>query len=245
MRKGGCWIFLSHSSKDIEKVRQIRNEFEKRGHNPLAFHLLCLSNETKEKKAELDGLIKREIDAREWFVYCNSDSANASEYVKMERDYISDKNKEMKWTLDLSKPMDELIKEIDKICIELKVFLSYAHKDQEMVDMLSNELLKLDLSVWQTGDILDDDWGDSIKDAIKYNFSVAIITENYLKSRWCLLELIEITKSGKHFMPIIVGDADIPNEIKGINCYKIPAMPKESDMHFIAELIRNGIKREL
>ena len=39
MLNGGCWIFLSHSSRDIEKVRIVRNEFEKLGHNPLAFHL--------------------------------------------------------------------------------------------------------------------------------------------------------------------------------------------------------------
>ncbi len=30
-RKGeGAWIFVSHSHKDIDKVRFIRNEFEKR-----------------------------------------------------------------------------------------------------------------------------------------------------------------------------------------------------------------------
>ena len=29
MHKGGCWIFLSDSSHDIEKVRIVRNEFER------------------------------------------------------------------------------------------------------------------------------------------------------------------------------------------------------------------------
>ena len=33
MRTDGCWIFISHSSKDIEKIRMIRNEFEKYGQN--------------------------------------------------------------------------------------------------------------------------------------------------------------------------------------------------------------------
>ena len=54
MKMGGCWIFLSHSGEDIEKVRIIRNEFERYTHNPLAFHLRCLSDETPEKKKELE-----------------------------------------------------------------------------------------------------------------------------------------------------------------------------------------------
>ena len=88
MKKGGCWIFLSHSSKDIDKVRIIRNEFEKYSHNPLAFHLRCLNADTPEGKLELDNLIKREIDSREWFVFCESDAARKSQYVNMEKEYI-------------------------------------------------------------------------------------------------------------------------------------------------------------
>lgn len=35
----GAWIFVSHSHHDLEKVRQVRNELEQRGHNPLLFFL--------------------------------------------------------------------------------------------------------------------------------------------------------------------------------------------------------------
>ena len=75
MRNEGCWIFISHSSKDIEKIRMIRNEFEKYGQNPLAFHLKCLKTDTNENKNELLDLIKREIESREWFVFCESESS--------------------------------------------------------------------------------------------------------------------------------------------------------------------------
>ena len=57
----GCWIFISHSSADIKKIRIIRNEFEKYGQNPLAFHLKCLSTDTDAGCIELENLIKREI----------------------------------------------------------------------------------------------------------------------------------------------------------------------------------------
>ena len=32
----------SHSPRDLEKVRRIRNELERRGRNPLRFFLKCL-----------------------------------------------------------------------------------------------------------------------------------------------------------------------------------------------------------
>jgi hypothetical protein len=43
--KSGAWIFVSHSHRDLEKVREIRNELERRGHNPLLFFLKCLSDD--------------------------------------------------------------------------------------------------------------------------------------------------------------------------------------------------------
>jgi len=40
--KFGAWIFVSHSYRDSEQVRQVRNELKKRGHNPLLLFLKCL-----------------------------------------------------------------------------------------------------------------------------------------------------------------------------------------------------------
>ena len=40
----------------------MRNEFERLGHNPLAFHLKCLTDKTEDGKIELFDLINREIE---------------------------------------------------------------------------------------------------------------------------------------------------------------------------------------
>lgn len=77
------YFFISHSNKDIKKVRIIRNTIEKQGKNPILFYLRCIKN-----KDELDTLLKREIEARRWFIYCESKNAEASEWVKKERAYI-------------------------------------------------------------------------------------------------------------------------------------------------------------
>ena len=79
----GGYVFLSHSHQDIQKVRQIRNAMEEAGFEPLCFYLKCLSDDD-----EIEGLIKREIDAREWFVYLDSQNARSSSWVTRERKYI-------------------------------------------------------------------------------------------------------------------------------------------------------------
>ena len=39
------YFFLSHSSKDIEKVRKIRNLIEQENGNPILFYLKCLDGD--------------------------------------------------------------------------------------------------------------------------------------------------------------------------------------------------------
>ena len=80
--KGG-YIFLSHSHDDIEKVRKIRNALEKDGFEPLCFYLKCLEDDD-----EIADLIKREIDAREWFVFVDSENARKSRWVTLEREAL-------------------------------------------------------------------------------------------------------------------------------------------------------------
>lgn len=78
-----AWVFISHSNKDFEQVRVIRNKLERRNYRPLLFYLKCLEN-----KQELEDLIKREIDARERFILCKSKNIDGSDWVKKEMDYI-------------------------------------------------------------------------------------------------------------------------------------------------------------
>ncbi len=76
--------FISHSHLDIEKVRIVRDVIEEIFfYEPILFFLKCLSDNN-----EIIDLIKREIDARIWFVYCDSKNARRSSYVRNELDYI-------------------------------------------------------------------------------------------------------------------------------------------------------------
>jgi len=68
------------SHRDLAKVRPIRNELERRGHNPLLFFLKCLEADD----ARLPELIRDEIKARTYFVLCNTRASRRSKWVKQE-----------------------------------------------------------------------------------------------------------------------------------------------------------------
>ncbi len=250
MKKGGCWIFLSHSSHDIKKVRIVRNEFEKRGQNPLAFHLRCLSSKTEEGRRELDSLIKREIDAREWFIFCESEEAEKSSYVRMEKDYILHTGKKKVWSLDMSLPMSDIIDKIDKICKDIKVFISYSQHHCDSAIALSNELAIRDFDVWTSDYVQSDSYvnvniASAIQDAANGGFFVAFITEGYMDSFCGKYELPHALQNNTKIIALILGDCEIPEILKGHHCYRIPHMPTNTDMVLIADLIEADLKRKI
>jgi hypothetical protein len=48
-QEAGAWVFVSHSHRDLENVRPIRNELERRGHHPL----LCFLKDLEDNDARL------------------------------------------------------------------------------------------------------------------------------------------------------------------------------------------------
>lgn len=82
------WVFISHSTKDFDKVRIVRNALEEEGFRPILFYLKCISDDE-----EINSLLKREIDARNRFILCDSVNAQESKYVQSEVEYIRSKNR--------------------------------------------------------------------------------------------------------------------------------------------------------
>lgn len=75
-----AWIFVSHASQDLPVVRLVRNYLERKGAAPLLFHLRSLM----EPQAFWP-VIEGELKARNFFLYCDSHAAAASEWVRKER----------------------------------------------------------------------------------------------------------------------------------------------------------------
>jgi hypothetical protein len=124
----GAWIFLSHSSKDWNEVRRIRNFLEEKGHRPLVFFLKCLTDHS-----ELDGLIKREIEARTWFLLCDSQNARESGWVQAEAAFIKELDGKYHETIDLEEAIETQLERIERLCRRATVFLSYSYMDRAFV----------------------------------------------------------------------------------------------------------------
>ena len=77
-------MFVSPSHGDLEKVRRIRNELERRGHNPLLFFLKCLEADDARRPE----LIRDEINARTFYVLCNTRASRRPKWVKQEIELV-------------------------------------------------------------------------------------------------------------------------------------------------------------
>ena len=186
MKNEGGWVFISHSHQDIAKVRYIRNRLEQRGFEPLLFFLKCLSDED-----EIEGLIKREISEREWFIYADSDNSRNSKWVKSERDFIKTLKDKKIFEINLDEDLDE---QIDHIANQLSVFLSYAHADQALVNivkqrLLQEEFLVLEEEQLQIGTDIESQLRVMIEDASENGFVLLFLTENSIHSGYVISEL--------------------------------------------------------
>ncbi len=253
MYRGGCWIFLSHSSHDIEKVRLVRNEFERLGHNPLAFHLKCLSVDTEERKRELDNLIKREIDARDWFVFCNSPDAENSPYVRDEHAYIVNSGKEKVWSIDMTQDIDSILKKVKQICENIEVYVSYSHRDKNLVKPLIEELINRDYAVW-TPDLnltVGEEWVSQITNAITRcaykGFYLIVITEESLKSDFVKRELLFASSENATILPVVIGSPDISDAFAYVlsPIQFIYAEPTRESYEKVVDIIDSYIKEQI
>lgn len=138
----GAWIFVSHSNNDLDQVKRVRNELEDRGHNPLLFFLKCLGDHE-----EIDDLIRREIEARTWFVLCDSPNARASRWVQTELEVIKSLEGKVFVTIDLDKDFDEQLQEIDRISERATVFISFAPEDRKSAHTFASSLRQQDYAV--------------------------------------------------------------------------------------------------
>ncbi len=139
----GAWIFLSHSHKDFDKVRELRNELEGQGHHPLLFFLKCLDDDS-----EIDGLIRREIEARSWFILCDSPNSRSSRWVQEERKIIDGLSSHTSATVNLDDPVPSQLSSISELTKRASVFLSYTGADRQTARRIEDALRADDFGVF-------------------------------------------------------------------------------------------------
>ena len=143
---GGGSVFISHSHHDLPKVRRIRNYLEEKGFDPLCFYMLCLTDED-----EIEGLLKREIDAREWFAFMESENSLQSAWVRKERDYvIHNGNKRVLYYKLLADSSPEDI--ANQIMDHMTVYVCYSAREREYGTNVVKTLRDMDFRVYDRCD---------------------------------------------------------------------------------------------
>jgi len=234
-KQSSAWIFVSHSHRDLEKVRQIRNYLEKHGANPLLFFLKCLSDDD----ARLPELISDEIIARNWFVLCDSQDARNSNWVQQEKALVLEHEGKGFETIDLEQDLESQYYKLDRICKRATVFISYSRQDVLIADQIREKLIQNDYSVWtdETSGSICSDWSNeihsSIDKAVKRGFVLVLLSPSSIKSQWCNSEteyaLQLASQSGKtNIIPVIIAPFDkdkIPPHLRNIQWFDLSAGP--------------------
>ena len=124
----GNWIFVSHSHHDLKPVRRIRDYLEGRGHNPILFYLRCLRDEE-----ELPELIRREIEACNFFVLCTSPNAERSRWVEEERRLVKAMPDKAYEEVDLRAELDTQLSKLESLAKRATIFISYTNPEQTLL----------------------------------------------------------------------------------------------------------------
>ena len=208
----GGFVFVSHAHKDIREIRKIRNVLEENGLEPICFYLRCLSDDD-----EILDLIKREIDAREWFLLVDSKNARESNWVKTEVEYIKSKDSKKMISVSLDN-QDDILPVLTRLTNSIRVFLSYSRNDQYIAQAIYDECLKHDFKVFydietiKAGDNFSKAISDGIIEASRHGCVVLIISEASIHSQYVANEMLFAVSEGAYILPVIVDDVELPPE---------------------------------
>jgi hypothetical protein len=175
----GSWVFVSHSNKDFQAVRSVRNALEERGHFPLLFFLKCVSDGT-----ELESLLRREIEARDFFLLCESENARASRFVQEEVKFIRSLGNKIYETVDLDADWKDQLTKIDALSRRATVFLSYSSMDSGLAEQIASALEARDFRVLdlhhdrRPGGTWHADLEGQIREALDNGFVVILLSQS-------------------------------------------------------------------
>ena len=236
----GGYIFLSHSHFDIQRVRKIRNQLEEDGFEPLCFYLKCLSDDS-----EIEDLIKREIDAREWFVFLDSENARKSKWVTLEREYITSKNskKIIRINLNDTEAVEKLLYRISR---NLRVFLASLPGADSLAERIKEQLVAKDYLVFHALESVHSSLSqdqdatitalDALQDAARTGAVVFILTPSNMQFHLPPV-LEEVFLTGNLF-PVIVGDCRLTPYYEYLLKYKKKfCLPAEPTNEMISQMV--------
>lgn len=204
--KGG-FLFISHSHEDMDKVRRLRNKLEDEGYEPLCFYLKALD----DNEEELDDLIKREIDAREWFIYADSVNARQSEWVQKEcewRKRDESKNKYI-WVVDLESgsSIEEFVEDFSD---KLRINIIHDDRDSDFVNKLAFKLRQRDLQVTSNRNLKVENREKQLAENIETAaITILIFSQNSNRSEIMIRDAKIAYHLSSYLIPVYIDDSEL------------------------------------
>ena len=233
------YIFVSHSHYDIEPVRKIRNYLESLNAEPILFFLKSKSDED-----EITNLIEDEIDARIWFIYCDSKNARESLWVTKEISYALSKGKENILNIDVDDCLDEtgelkdsVKKDINNTLSKIRslqtLYISYSRHDEFIVRRIRDGLSSYGIKTFMDFDMnASCNFIETSIEQLEQSRMVLFFASNAsLRSEWVNYELAMSAKGKKEILPILMYNS--LEERKEIQAYINQSLPFLRDMQSI------------
>ena len=217
-KKANGWVFLSHSSRDYQDVKIVRNYLEKRGFSALMFYLKSLEDPSKKELTQK--LIESEIIERNIFVLCDSQDARNSDWVQNEVNYVKRFPQKIYETIDMENiryNQYRKYKELSKLknLINLSsLFFSYVQEDREQVDSIFTFLNQNGFRVFKDTHSIEQGYNSSkIRNAIQETIgkgAVLIFLSNNVLSSNLFWSEKEIALNSRAFIiPILLDNVSL------------------------------------
>lgn len=251
IKSEGGYIFLSHSHADIKIIRKIRNCLEENDFEPLCFFLKCL-----EDSNEIADLIKREIDAREWFIFANSKNSRKSKWVTLEREYIKETGNKKIITIDIDDPA-AIDAALNHILHNLRIFISHMYEDEPLAQRIQSALEQKDYLVYSSHEHwngLAPSYADHFENvhkaidlASRDGCVIALIRPNSANPEHSRMyfEVQQALHTGGNVFPVIVGDIHIDDswmfETLSHQGYHLSNDPTDAEIRKLVDQIGRSI----
>lgn len=257
-KKANGWVFLSHSSKDYESVKLVRNYLEDNGFSALMFYLKCL--EDKDKEDCIQNIIKWEIESRNIFVLCNSEEAKSSNWVTKEFEYVKTLENKIIKEIDMETfkyKKATALSVLDTLINNATLYFIY-HSDNrgiviKIYDFLNSKGFKIlknyPNTTSNTNNKKSENFASAIEEASEQGTILIFLSKKVLDYNWFWAEKeIALGTNNKNFIiPIVLDDVDI-NEFSAFKNSKYIVTlnsnyyDEDDDLTKIENMINNVLK---
>jgi hypothetical protein len=220
-------------------VRQARNYLEEKGAAPLLFYLKALTD-----PREFWPLIEREIVARNFFLYCESPSAEQSEWVQRERRAVAAaQQRAPKRIGHIRVNTHELdFGVLDRFLASTRVFPSYARRDWGRVKPFLEAFRTAGFQVFEDqARQTSADWSGMIQREIgaaaRDGWVLVFISKASVESLFVERELSLAQGLGARIIPIRIERVPAPPALWDIHWFDATEDPRTAPLRLVNDLL--------